>query len=216
MDAGRDGARMQGTRTYWFTPKHLKRRWQTAAMLALGVPVATLLATAATAEPAGSRVAKESLVLCDDADDLSGDDQWATLVRGVQLAEDAIAADGRDAKAHFALFCNLGKQTKLSGLGLSSLFKFRRLRRELDTTLTLAPDDPDALAAQGALLVQTPRLFGGDAAEGERLLRRALDIEPNNTAARRYLAEALRERGADSEAQALLASSVGGHASNSR
>jgi len=207
---------MQRTGAHWSAPNNLKRSWQTAAMLALGGSVATLLAAAAAAEPPGSRVAKESLVLCDHADDLSGDDQWAALVRGVQLAEDAIAADSRDAKAHFALFCNLGKQTKVRGLGLSSLLKFRRLRRELDTTLTLAPDDPDALAAHGALLAQTPRIFGGNATEGERLLRRALDIEPDNTAARRYLAEALRERGANSEAQALLASRVGGHASDSQ
>ncbi len=175
------------------------------------IPCCMLLVVAAPAEPMGSQAAKQSLVLCVEADELSGDDQRTALARGVQLAEDAIAADGQDAKAHFALFCNLGKQTKVAGLGLRSLFKFRRLRRELDTTLALAPNDPDALAAKGALLVQTPRLFGGDAAEGERLLRRALDIEPDNTEARRYLAEVVAEHSTAGEAQALQAAHVPGN-----
>ncbi len=176
-----------------------------------GLPCCMLLVGAAAAEPMGSQAAKQSLVLCVEADELSGDDQRTALARGVQLAEDAIAADSQDAKAHFALFCNLGKQTKVAGLGLRSLFKFRRLSRELDTTLALAPNDPDALAAKGALLVQTPRFFGGDAAEGERLLRRALDIEPDNTEARRYLAEVVAEHSTAGEAQALQAARVPGN-----
>ena len=120
--------------------------------MTLQLPLALLLTTVATAEPPGSPAAKESLVLCSQADELSGNDQRAALARGVHLAEGAIAADSRDAKAHFALFCNLGKQMKVTGLALSSLFKFRRLRRELDTTLALAPDDADVLAAKGAML----------------------------------------------------------------
>lgn len=180
--------------------------WLTAVVLLLVVP----LATVATAEPPGSPVAKESLVLCSQADDLSGNDQRAALARGVYLAERAIAGDSGDAKAHFALFCNLGKQMKVAGLALSSLLKLNRLRHELDTTLVLAPDDADALAAKGAMLLETPRVFGGDATAGEGLLRRALEIEPDNTAAQRYLAEALAERGAHEEAQAVQAVGVAG------
>jgi len=189
------------------TPTHT---WLTAVVLQL--PLAALLFTVATAEPPGSPAAKESLVLCSQADDLSGNDQRAALARGVRLAEGAIAADSHDAKAHFALFCNLGKQVKVAGLGLSSLFKFRRVRRELDATLALAPDDPDALVAKGAMLLETPRLFGGDPTAAEGVLRRALAIEPDNTAAQRYLDAASTERGTNGQAQALQAVGVAGQA----
>ena len=174
------------------------------AQLALALALAPT--TAARAEPAGSVAAKQSLVLCDQVGELPADDKIVALTRGLQLAEDALAADDQDAKAHFALFCNLGRQMQVTGVSFSSWSTYRRLRRELDATLALVPNDPDALAAKGALLLHLPRLLGGDAAEAERLLRRALDVEPGNTAARRYLAEALEERGASDQARALLAS----------
>jgi len=197
---------LRGTRGHAASvPNHA---WLTA--VALQLPFVALLATVVAAEPPGSPVAKESLVLCSQADELAGNDQRAALARGVRLAEGVIAADNRDAKAHFALFCNLGKQVKVAGLALSSLFKFHRLRHELDTTLALAPDDADALAAKGAMLLETPRLFGGDTTAGEGLLRRALDLEPDNAAAQRYLAAALTERGANNEAQAVRAVGVAG------
>jgi Tfp pilus assembly protein PilF len=99
-------------------------------------------------------------------------------------------------------------------LGLSSLVKFHRVRRELDITLALAPDDADALAAEGAMLLETPRLFGGDPAMAEALLRRALEIEPDNPTTRRYLAAALTERGANDEAQAVQAVGIASHVPN--
>lgn len=159
------------------------------------------------AEPIGSALAEESLRSCAQADELSGADQLAMLTHGLQLADAAIAADDHDAKAHFAAFCNLGKRLRVDAAGFSSWTNYRRLRRELDATLALAPDDPDALAGKGALLLHLPRLLGGDTVEGERLLRRALEIEPDNRAARRHLEEALVAR-ATSDGQ------LAGHATN--
>jgi hypothetical protein len=170
-------------------------------LLGLGL----LLARPVGAEPIGSARAKEALVACDQAEELSGADQRAALTRGLQLADAAIAADDGDAKAHFAAFCNLGKRLRLDGVGFSTWTNYRRLRRELDATLALAPDDPDALAGKGALLLHLPRPLGGDAVEGERLLRRALEIEPDNRAARRHLAAMLEDRGATEQARALCA-----------
>jgi Flp pilus assembly protein TadD len=54
------------------------------------------------------------------------------------------------------------------------------------------------------LLLRLPRWVGGDAAQAEALLRRALISEPDNGTARCYLGKALRARGADDEARALL------------
>jgi tetratricopeptide (TPR) repeat protein len=171
----------------------------------VGLTLALVSGQPAGAEPIGSALAKQALLSCDRADELSGADRLAALTRGLQLADAAIAADDHDAKAHFAAFCNLGKRLRVDGVGLSSWSDYRRLRRELDATLALAPDDPDALAGKGALLLHLPRLLGGNTGEAERLLRRALDIEPDNHAARRYLAELLEDRGATDQARALLA-----------
>jgi len=75
--------------------------------------------------------------------------------------------------------------------------------------LELAPDFPDALLGKGALLSSLPRLLGGDPAEGERLVRRALQIDPDYVGARLFLAESLQKRGeraaAYREAESALA-----------
>src|SRR5207245_9130990 len=83
-----------------------------------------------------------------------------------------------DPKAHLAVFCNLGNDVSLRGLAVTSLFAVRRLRREIDRTLELAPDYADALVGKGEFLGELPRLLGGDAEEGERLLGDALRLDP--------------------------------------
>ena len=78
------------------------------------------------------------------------------------------------------MFCNLGKRLEMKrrdeGL-FATLGELGRVRKEIDTALALAPDYPAALAAKGEMLVELPRLFGGDLQEGERLLRRAVALD---------------------------------------
>jgi len=179
-----------------------KRWWHASTGLAL--VAAMVLAEPGQAVPPGSAVASQSLALCGRADNVTGDERTQALARGMALAEEAVAADPKDALAHFATVCNLGKQMEDSGLGLGQLLSLRRLRREMDTTLELAPNDSDALVAKGAFLLRLPRWFGGDPAQAEQLLRRALAAEPGNDTARCYLGKALQKRGAEEEARALL------------
>src|SRR5439155_1009374 len=97
--------------------------------------------------------------------------ELATQLRG--------QAGARQVKgAKIGLAHNLGNDVKLRGLAVTSLFAVRRLRREIDRTLELAPDYADALVGKGEFLCELPRLLGGDAAEGERLLRAALRVDP--------------------------------------
>src|SRR5262249_50640568 len=96
---------------------------------------------------------------------------------------------------HFALFCNLGRSMQRGRLGIESWWTVRRLGREIDAALALAPDDPDVLVAKGAFLLQLPALLGGDPGAAEILLRRALALAPEHALARRYLGEALVARG---------------------
>jgi hypothetical protein len=147
------------------------------------------------AVPSGSTKAQDAFALCQLAEQLSGEARVELLTRGIELAEAAVAADRRDALAHFALFCNLGRRVQTAGASFAGAVAVYRALRAIDTALELASDDPDVIAAKGALLVQLPSVLGGDEARGEQCLRRALTLDPNHGPARGYLAEVLAHRG---------------------
>ena len=48
--------------------------------------------------------AATALALCCEADQLSGAERQRVLMRGLELAQDAAAADTSNAQAHFAVF----------------------------------------------------------------------------------------------------------------
>ncbi|MDZ4856934.1 MAG: hypothetical protein SGJ26_19105 [Nitrospirota bacterium] len=126
--------------------------------------------------------------------------------KGQILGEQAVALDDRSADAHFALFCNLGELMRIDGeLSITSVMGFRRMMKELDRTLELAPDHLDALSAKGAFLVRLPFLLGGDREKGENILRYVLQKGPQSVNARLSLAESYCENGRHGEAL-LLAS----------
>jgi cytochrome c-type biogenesis protein CcmH/NrfG len=83
------------------------------------------------------------------------------------------------------------------------------VRKEIDIALALAPDYPAALAAKGEMLVELPRLFGGDPREGERLLRRAVALDPDDPRLRLMLANILQVTGERDEALAHAAIAMG-------
>jgi len=153
------------------------------------------------ANPPGTPASREALAACEHADDVPAAARTAALEASLARADEAIAADERDALAHFAAFCALGRLLRQGGIHLAAPFRLRRLRREVDRTLELAPDFSDALAGKGSLLVSLPRLLGGDVLEGERCLRRALEIEPDYLTPRLTLVDSLRARGAIDEAR---------------
>lgn len=122
---------------------------------------------------------------------------------GQALGEQAVAADEASPDAHFALFCNLGEQLRVDGESLSSLFGFRRMMKELNRTLELAPDHVDALSAKGTVLVRVPGFLGGDKEKGERLLRDVIAREPAAVNARLSLAKSYCAGGRHEEAVAM-------------
>lgn len=154
------------------------------------------------ADPAGTPQSQAALRRCHASMAAPPDERAAGFAAALALAEQAVAADDRDALAHFALFCALGGTLKDAGLGVRTLFDLRRLQRAIDRTLALAPDFPDALAGKGALLLDLPRLLGGDRAQAERHLRHALALDPDYLGPRLDLARALHARGAHAEARA--------------
>lgn len=159
------------------------------ATLALAAVFSIGLAAFARADTLpGSPRAHEALTLCEAATlEADREARSALLDRGLAAAEEAVEADGGDAAAHFAVFCNLGRRLQLHPIGLRTLFDIRRVRREIDRTLELAPSAPGVLTAKGEMLLELPRVLGGDAAEGERLIRRALELAPGFAPAQRAL-----------------------------
>jgi len=160
-----------------------------------------LAALVLAADPPGSPRANQALAICLQ-EAATPEERRANLKRGLALAEEAVVADERDAKAHFAVFCNLGNDLKLRGVAVSSLFAVRRLRREVDRTLELAPDYADALVGKGEFLLELPGVMGGDPAEAERLLRAAVKVDPDFIEAHLGLGRALAARGARDAARA--------------
>lgn len=122
---------------------------------------------------------------------------------GQALGEQAVSADESSPDAHFALFCNLGEQLRVDGESLSSLFGFRRMMKELNRTLELAPDHLDALSAKGTVLVRVPGFMGGDKEKGELLLRQVIAREPAAVSARLSLAKSYCAGGRHEEAVAI-------------
>jgi tetratricopeptide (TPR) repeat protein len=166
-----------------------------ASSLALGAP--------ASAAEVPADLAKQALDLCKLGRDAKSREIRERHFRdGLALAERAVDLDEQCADAHFAVFCNLGESLRLDGEQISSYFEFRRMMRELDQTLSLEPNHAEALASKGILLVRLPRLLGGNAAHGEELLKRVIELDPRAVNSRLTLAEQCRQRGETAEAAA--------------
>ena len=129
--------------------------------------------------------------------------------KGQALGEQAVALDDRSADAHFALFCNLGELMRVDGeVNITSVMGFRRITKELDRTLELAPDHLDALSAKGTFLLRLPSLLGGDREKGEKLLRYVLLKAPQSVNARLSLAKTYCADGRHDEAISLASEAL--------
>jgi hypothetical protein len=134
--------------------------------------------------------------LCEAADAVADAERIALLTRGLQRAEEALSSDPSDAAAHFAVVCNLGKRTRLrrqAGGFIGVLKDVEHIRRELDETLTLAPNYAAALAAKGQMLTELPHFLGGNREEGRRLLQLAVGLAPDDPQMRSMLADSLED-----------------------
>ena len=168
-----------------------------------------LIPLPAMAEPSLGALPKHALEQCTQGR-LATDrvSRLAHFEQGQRLGEQAVAADEESADAHFALFCNLGELLRIDGESLNSIFGLRRMMRELDRTLELAPDHMEALSAKGTLLVKLPGILGGDSQEGERLLQQVILQAPKAVNARLALAKVRCEQGQHDEAAALASAAL--------
>lgn len=162
------------------------------AALHIGVWMSVLLwsvvpgAAADETTPEGERLAHAAVDLCLRADGLGEPARRAMLQRGLVLAERAVAADDAYARAHFAVFCTLGKLVEADGISWRTLGAVRRVRLAAERAVALDPNDVDALVGKGVLLLRLPRLLGGDETEARRCLDRALALDPWHATARAH------------------------------
>jgi cytochrome c-type biogenesis protein CcmH/NrfG len=176
----------------------------------IAIAIAWLVPPAGANGPSSAKAA-EAMVVCESADRLAAADKAKKIQRleeGIVLAEAAIAADEQDARAHLALFCNIGRKLDLAGLSWRVFGEVRRMQKEIDRAQELAPDDPDILVAKGELLRRMPGPLGGNKEQGRALLLHAVAIRPDHLAGRLYLARAMaddREPGARASVQEALA-----------
>lgn len=168
-----------------------------------------LVPSTTMAESSGGTLPKQALDQCHQgrlAKDR--DTRLAHFQQGQRLGEEAVAEDEGSADAHFALFCNLGELLRIDGETLTSLFGLRRMMKELDRTLEIAPTHLEAISAKGTLLVKLPNLLGGDVKQGERLLEQVIDQAPQAVNARLALARVRCERGQHAEAVVLASAAL--------
>jgi tetratricopeptide (TPR) repeat protein len=97
----------------------------------------------------------------------------------------------------------MGESMRIDGESVQALVGLKSLMKELDRSLELDPNYLDALSSKGTFLVKLPRLMGGDVSQGEAMLRRVADADPNAFNSRIVLAQVLIDRGDKDEATKL-------------
>jgi len=108
--------------------------------------------------------------------------------------EKALAQNPDSAEANFILFAARGRLLLSEGL-LTHLLEFHDISRYLERALALDPDYANALAARGGMLLDLPFYLGGDPAQAEQILRKAVKINPTGPGTRLGLAKALLRNG---------------------
>jgi cytochrome c-type biogenesis protein CcmH/NrfG len=171
-------------------------RGLTSSVIAIAI---ARLVTPAIANDLSSAKAAQALVVCESIDSTPAATDKAQKIQRLEeeivVAEAAVAADPQDARAHLALFCNVGKKLDLAGLSWRVFGELRRMQAEIDRAQELAPDDPDILVAKGEMLRRVPGPLGGNKEQGRALLARAVQVRPDHVPARLYFARALAEDG---------------------
>ena len=120
--------------------------------------------------------------------------------KAIAEADAALTRNPNSAGANFVYFAAKGRILLADGL-TKNLIELRELdRKHLDRAIELDPKYFNAIAAKGGVLLDLPRLLGGDPVEGLRLLKRANQLNPGGPGTRLSLAKALARNGEVEEA----------------
>lgn len=184
-------------------------RRRRAVRVMLSLPLAATLAAHASLAQAAAMSAPELDPGVQEADRclraaelrLTDETAMALYRRASTEAEAALARNPQSPSANFVYFAATGRILLADGL-TKNLFTLRNLdKKYLDRAIELDPHYANALAAKGGVLLDLPKLIGGDPAEGLRLLRQARALNPGGVGTRVSLAKALARNGDVEEAR---------------
>ena len=132
----------------------------------------------------------------------STDDKLAAYDKGREMGKRAVELAPKNPEAHVWYGINTGRWGQTKGI-MRSLFLLPTVREEVDATLALDPKNLRALALQGNVFFEVPRIAGGDREKAEAVFRKTLEIDPHFTNARIDLARVLiaNSRYADARAE---------------
>lgn len=174
------------------------------SIIGAGLLVFILAMPTAWAEDSAQVLSDKSMAECQKGRRAKDPDiRLVHFERGRALAEKAVKLDARLADAHFALFCSIGERMRANGEVLFSVFEYGEMMNALDKTLSINPNHLDALSSKGTILIEIPRLIGGDPEKGEVMLRQVIKEDPTAINARVVVARACAERGEKDEALML-------------
>ncbi len=130
-------------------------------------------------------------------------EQLRAWKKGLKYGQRAIRVNPDGKEGHFYYMANMGAIAQRKGL-LTSLWRFRKIKRQMAKTLALAPDWPPILLARARLLMELPGVFGGDKEEAMRLCQQALELDPDYLPTYVAMARLLAEQGRCREALVAL------------
>jgi len=119
--------------------------------------------------------------------------------KGVEYGLRAIEANPDGKEGHFYYMANIGAIAQLKGT-LTSLWRLRKIKREMDRTLEIDPNYPPALLARAQYLMEMPGVLGGDKQEAMRLCERVIELDPDHLPTYVTLARLLAAEGRYDEA----------------
>ncbi len=131
------------------------------------------------------------------------DDKLAAYDKGREIGKRAVELAPKNPEAHVWYGINTGRWGQTKGI-MRSLFLLTTVREEVDATLALDPKNLRALALQGNVFFEVPRIAGGDRDKAEEVFRKTLTIDPHFTNARIDLARVLIAKGKYGDARAEL------------
>ena len=133
----------------------------------------------------------------------SADDKLAAYDRGREIGKRAVELAPKNPEAHVWYGINTGRWGQTKGI-MRSLFLLTTVREEVDATLALDPKHLRALALQGNVFFEVPRLYAGRGREAVEQFRKTLEIDPHFTNARIDLARVLMASGRYGDARGEL------------
>jgi tetratricopeptide (TPR) repeat protein len=123
--------------------------------------------------------------------------------KGIEYGRRAVKANPDGKEGHFYYMANIGATAQLKGI-LQSMWRLRKIKKEMDRTLEIDPNYPPALLARAQYLMEMPGVFGGDRQAAMRLCERALEMDPDHLPTYVTMARLLAAEGRYDEAVATL------------